>query len=417
MLAKTGMELLYVLLILLLVTRACSEVAVRLRQPALVGELIGGVLIGIAVAAWASSGTAIASLDSDETFHGVLDLAIFFLMLLAGVETRPSDLAKASKKALPIAVAGMLLPLALGFVLGWWWLPPSEWRFAQSVFIGVALAVTAVPVAVKVLMDLGQLQSKVGQVVIAAAVIDDVLSLILLAVLTALINADQTLTPLTVVGILLNVALFLTVAWVIGRYVLVRLGRWIRKLQLDHAEFSLLVAFGLGMAVLAELLKMHFLIGAFAAGVLFTRHVVGDPAYRKLADQTEVLTLGFLAPIFFASIGIHLDLRAVIEAPMFLILLLALATLGKVVGAGSAALLSGFGPRPALAIGSAMNARGAVEIIIADIALRAGLFSHPDPTPPAVTYLFSSIVIMAIVTTLGSPLALRRLLPNKSAGE
>jgi Kef-type K+ transport system membrane component KefB len=330
------------------------------------------------------------------------------------VETRPSDLAKASKQALPIAVTGMLLPLILGFGLGWWWLPPSDWRGAQSVFIGVALAVTAVPVAVKVLMDMGQLQSKVGQVVVAAAVIDDVLSLILLAVLTALINSDQALTPLTVVEIVANVMLFLIVAWLMGRYVLVRLGTWVRTLELEHAEFSLLVIFGLAMAVLAEYLQMHFLIGAFAAGVLFTRHVVGDPAYRKLVDQTEVLTLGFLAPVFFASIGIHANLRAVFEAPVFLLLLLALATFGKVFGAGTAAWLSGFGARRSLAIGSAMNARGAVEIIIADIALRAGLFSHPDPTPPAVQYLFSAIVIMAVVTTLGSPLALRRLLPDKS---
>jgi Kef-type K+ transport system membrane component KefB len=407
------MELLYVLLILLLVTRACSEVAVRLHQPALVGELVGGVLIGIAAAAWMSDGAAIARLDSDATFQGVLDLAIFFLMLLAGVETRPTDLAKASGQALPIALAGMLIPLALGFALGWWWLPPSEWRFAQSVFIGVALAVTAVPVAVKVLMDLGQLQSRVGQVVVAAAVIDDVLSLILLAVLTALINADEALTTGTVLGIVANVALFMLIAWVIGRYLLVRIGKWVRKLELEHAEFSLLVIFGLAMSVLAEILHMHFMIGAFAAGVLFTRHVVGDPAYRKLVDQTEALTLGFLAPIFFASIGIHLDLSAVSEAPVFLLLLLLLATVGKVAGAGVAALFSGFSARRSLAIGSAMNARGAVEIIIADIALRAGLFSHPDPTPPAVQYLFSAVVIMAIATTLGSPLALRRFLPER----
>jgi Kef-type K+ transport system membrane component KefB len=409
-------ELLYVLLILLLVTRACSEFAARFEQPALVGELVGGILIGIAVAAWMSDTALIAQIDTDETFNGVLDLAVFFLMLLAGVETRPSDLAKASKRAIPIALAGMLLPLSLGFALGWWWLPGSEWKVAQSLFIGVALAVTAVPVAVKVLMDLGQLQSKVGQVVVAAAVIDDVLSLILLAVLTALINTDQALTALGVLEILAKVTVFMVTTGLIGQFLLPRIGSLVRRLKVEHAEFSLLIVFGLAVSVLAEYLEMHFLIGAFAAGVLFTRHVVGDPAYRKLVEQTEALTLGFLAPVFFASIGMHLSLGAVVGAPLFLLLLLLLATAGKVLGAGAAARLSGFDTRRSLAIGSAMNARGAVEIIIADIALRAGLFDHPDPTPPAVQYLFSAVVIMAIVTTLASPLALRRLLPGTAKG-
>lgn len=408
------MELLYILLVLLLVTRGCSEFAVRLGQPALVGELIGGVLLGIGVAAWLSDSAAIAQLDTDQTFHGVIDLSIFFLMLLAGAETRPSDLAKASRRAVPIALAGMLIPLALGFALGWWWLPESEWKFAQSLFIGVALAVTAVPVAVKVLMDLGQLQSPVGQVVIAAAVIDDVLSLILLALLTALINADEAVTVGMALQILGNVAIFMAVAWLIGRFGLARAREFVRKLKLEHAEFSLLVILGLALSVLAELLQMHFLIGAFAAGVLFTRNAVGDHTYRKLIDQTEALTMGFLAPVFFASIGMHLQVGAILGAPVFLILLLVLATVGKVLGAGGAAMISGFGARKSFAIGSAMNARGAVEIIIADIALQAGLFDHPDPAPPAVEYLFSAVVIMAIVTTLASPLALRWLLPRSA---
>jgi Kef-type K+ transport system membrane component KefB len=184
-------------------------------------------------------------------------------------------------------------------------------------------------------------------------------------------------------------------------------------LTLEHAEFSILIVFGLALAVLAEALGMHFLIGAFTAGVLFTRQVVGKETYELLTQQTRALTVGFLAPVFFASIGIHLDIGALLAAPVFLILLLLAATAGKVIGSGVMARLSGFSSRDSLAIGSAMNARGAVEIIIADIALRAGLFERPVPTPPAIDYLFSAVVIMAIVTTLGSPFALRLLLPKK----
>ena len=164
--------------------------------------------------------------------------------------------------------------------------------------------------------------------------------------------------------------------------------------------------------MLAEFLGMHFLIGAFAAGVIFARSVVGEDTHRKLETRTEAITLGLLAPVFFASIGMHLKLSAVTEATGFLVVLLLAATVGKLVGAGLTAKLSGFSNKQALAIGSAMNARGAVEIIIADIALRAGLFDHPSPPPPAIEYLFSAVVVMAIVTTLASPLTLRMLLPQ-----
>jgi Kef-type K+ transport system membrane component KefB len=409
-------HLLYILLILLLVTRIGSEIAVRLKQPALVGELLGGVLLGILVVSAPESAEAIAELDQDQTFQAVLDLAVFFLMLLAGIEMRPADLAKATGKALPIAMTGMFLPLALGFGLGWWWLPESDWKLAQSLFIGVALAITAVPVAVKVLMDFDRLQTPVGQVIVAAAVIDDVLSLLLLAVLTSIISADQSVTPGLLLEVGLNVAIFFAVAWTAGRYLLPRAGRLVEKLASAHADLSLLIIFALALSVLAEWLGMHFLIGAFAAGLLFTRNIVGKGTHEALRSQTQAITLGFLAPVFFASIGIHLNLAAVIEAPLFLVILLLTATAGKLVGAGLTARLSGFSNRDALAIGSAMNARGAVEIIIADIALRAGLFSHPEPTPAAIDYLFSGIVIMAIVTTLFTPLSLRRLLPERDPG-
>lgn len=404
------MNLLYILLILLLVTRTCSEISVRLKQPALVGELLGGVLIGVAITLMPNAPDAIADLDQDQTFQAVLDLAVFFLMLLAGIEMRPQDLARATGRAIPIAIAGMVVPLGLGMLLGWWWLPASEWKMAQSLFLGVALAITAVPVAVKVLVDLGQLQSRVGQVVIAAAVMDDVFSLVLLAILTSVIASDESLSAWGILQIFMNVIIFFAIAWLVGKYLLPHAGRQIRRLATTHADFTLLIIFGLGLAVLAEALHMHFLIGAFAAGVLFTRNVVGKETHDRLESQTEALTLGFLAPVFFASIGIHLNVAAIVEIPLFLVILLLVAIVGKLAGAGIAARLAGFSSRSSLAIGSAMNARGAVEIIIADVALRAGLFSHPSPPPPAIDYLFSAIVIMAIVTTLMTPLSLRWLL-------
>lgn len=404
------MQLLYVLLVLLLTTRLCAEVAVRLKQPALVGELAGGVLLGLFAATFLGQDSAIATLTADETFQGVLDLAIFFLMLLAGVHMRPKDLTEASSAAVPVAIAGMVIPLMAGFGLGWFWLPDSDWKMAQSVFLGVALAVTAVPVAVKVLMDLGQLESPVGRVVVAAAVMDDVLSLILLAVLTSLISTGEALTAMAFLKLGLSVAAFFAISWLAGRFILPWVGRLVSNTRLEHANFTVLVVFGLALSVLAEHLGMHFLIGAFAAGVFFTRGIVGAKSHSRLTGQVEALTMGFLAPVFFASIGMHLELSVISEIPWFLIVLLLVATMGKLAGAGIVARMNGFDRNQSVAVGSAMNARGAVEIIIADIALRAGLFDHPAPPPPVIEYMFSAIVLMAIVTTIGSPMLLKKSL-------
>jgi Kef-type K+ transport system membrane component KefB len=408
------MEILYVLLVLLLVTKLCAEVAVRVGQPALIGELIGGVLVGLGLMLLPHSETAIANVGSDQTFEAILDLAVFFLMLVAGLEMRPGKLARAARSAIPVAVAGMLLPLGLGFLLGWLWLPASEWKIIQSLFLGVALAITAVPVAVKVLMDLGRLESRVGQIVVAAAVLDDIFSLLLLAVLTSMISSAEVPSATALMLIVLKTLLFFGVAALSGRYLLPLIGRWAKQIYVEYAEFTVVLIFALGLAVLAEMLGMHFLIGAFAAGVLFTRNTIDQDSFSRLRSQFEALTLGFFAPVFFASIGIHLDLTAAFEVPMFVVSLLVFAIVGKLAGAGLAAWLSGLDKRQAVAVGAAMNARGAVEIIIADVALRAGLFSKPVPTPDVISYLFSAVVIMAIVTTLMSPLMMRAILaPRK----
>jgi len=400
-------DILFALLILLLVTKVCADIAVRLGQPALVGELIGGILIGLGVVLLPDLEVELAEITKDRAFDALLDLAVFFLMLVAGLEMRLRDLTSVGKTAMPVAISGMLLPFGLGFGLAWYLLPASEALFAQALFLGVAMAITAVPVAVKVLMDLDKLQSQVGRTVVAAAVIDDILSLVLLAVLTSVLSTTESLTAIGLVSILVKVGLFFLVSVAIGRFALPWVGSMLGRVAVKHAEFSLVVLFGLLLSVVAELLEMHFMIGAFAAGVLFTRNVAGEDVYADVREQIEAVTLGFLAPVFFASIGMHLDLVALVEIPGFVLLLIFVATTGKFVGTGATAKFSGLGWQDAVAVGSAMNARGAVEIIIADIALRAGLF---ESDIPEVRYMFSAIVIMAIVTTVLSPLVLRYVL-------
>ncbi|MGH0030285.1 MAG: cation:proton antiporter [Myxococcota bacterium] len=403
------MEILYVLLILLAATRALGELAVRLGQPALVGELLAGVLLGVGVVRHGETFPVLAELPESAVFAAITDLGIFFLMLMAGLELRPAKLAEASRPAIGVAIGGLLLPLALGLGLGWTLLPASDFHFAQSLFLGVALAITAVPVSVGVLLSLGKLDTTLGRTIVSAAIVDDVLSLLLLALLTAVLETGQVPDTAALLVLCGKVAFFFAVTVGVGRFLLPRLGSWVTSLQADEFEFSFLVLVALGFSVLAEALSMHFLIGAFMAGLFFVRRTIDRQTYDDVVGKVGALTHGFFAPVFFASIGIHLEGAALLDAPGFLLLLVATATAGKLLGAGLPARLSGMSTRDSLAIGVGMNARGAVELIVADVAFRAGLFSLPDPPHPLVASLYSAVVITAIVTTLATPVGLKWL--------
>jgi Kef-type K+ transport system membrane component KefB len=403
------MEILYVLLVLLVATRAFGEFAVRVGQPALVGELLAGVILGILVTHNSEAFPILADLPENPVFAAITDLGIFFLMLMAGLELRPKKLAEASGRAIVVAVGGLLLPLALGIGLGWCLLPSSELHSAQSLFLGVALAITAVPVSVGVLLSLGKLDTAVGRMIVSAAIVDDVLSLLLLALLTAVLQTGNVPDVSALFLLAGKIGLFFAVAVPAGLHLFPWLGRRIPSLQGDEFEFSFLILAGLAYAVLAEVLSIHFLIGAFLAGLFFVRRTIDERTYDDVVSKVSALTHGFFAPVFFASIGIHLQGGALLDTPFFLAILVLAATAGKLLGAGIPARLGGMSTRDSLAVGVGMNARGAVELIVADVAFRAGLFALPDSPHPIVASLYSAVVITAIVTTLATPIGLKWL--------
>ena len=407
------MELLHILLILLVVSRIFAELAERLGQAPLVGELLAGVSLGILAHQYRDVVPLLAEASETSVFQAISDLAIFFLMMLAGMELRPREMAGASGRAAWIAVGGMVVPLAVGFLVAWAYVPASEHWLAQSMFLAVALAVTAVPVAVRVLMDLGHLDTPLGRTIVSAAVIDDALSLVLLAVLTAVIETGSIPDLSTFLLIAGRITLFFTVAVVIGTYAFPPLGRLLKRLHLEESDFSMLLIAALAYATLAELLGVHFILGAFMAGLLFGRRTVLASDYEAVRKRLKGVTTGFFAPVFFAGIGLHLSGAALMEVPGFVIVLIAAAVLSKLVGAGLAARATGMKTWDSVALGTAMSSRGAVELIIAEIALRAGLFSTGQ-TDPVIHNLFSSVVIMAITTTILAPMILRRLLPRRA---
>lgn len=407
------MDLFYILLILLVVTRVFGELAERLGQPSLVGELIAGIALGSAVARYPDAFPGLVGLADDRVFASITDLGMFFLMLFAGVEMQPQKILRYSGGAFVVAIGGMLLPLALGVGLGYLFLPESPLKVAQSLFLGTALAITAVPATVRILMDLGQLDTVVGQTIISAAVFDDIFSMLLLSVLTGLILFGE---PPGVAEIALlggKVFLFFAITGLVGLYVFPWGGRFVPLLKAQEFEISAVLVGAFFFSVLADLLGLHFIVGAFVGGLYFGQKTIDLESYNRIKHSISAMTFGFLAPIFFAAIGFNLDFSALTEAPVFVAILILIAFLGKIVGAGSAARLFGFSRRDAVNIGVGMSPRGAVELVIAGIALEAGLFTAADGDSTLASHLFSAVVLMAVITTILSPIVLKLSFKNE----
>jgi Kef-type K+ transport system membrane component KefB len=410
------MNILYLILVLLVVTRVFAELAERVRLPSIVGELVAGIALGIVLQRFDESLPVLRSAAESESFTSIVSLGMFFLMLLAGILMEPLEFARTSKSAVVVAVGGMIVPVGAGVVLGLAVLPDSPIKLIQSLFLGTALAITAVPVTVRVFMDLDALDSKVGKTVVTAALWDDLLSLFLLALLLAAIGngyagSFESGSILMLVG---KVALFFAVTIPVGLYVFLILGRYFKYLHFPEVDFSMLLIAALAYAVFAEMMDLHFILGAFMAGMFFHPKVVDPGVYESVEKQMSGITHGFLAPIFFVSVGLNLDFSAVSQVPGFVVVLILIALASKLVGSGLPAYWLGHSKREAIIVGVGMSGRGAVELIVAGVALEAGLFLQPFPVPIIVESLFSAIVIMALVTTVLTPILLRYLIPDKS---
>jgi Kef-type K+ transport system membrane component KefB len=404
-------ELLLVILVVVVIARLVGELMERIGQLAILGELLAGVVLGVFIAY--GPFPHFGEIVETEVFTTIASLGMLFIMLSSGMEMDIGDLAKASKKGILVALGGMILPLSFGYGIGLLFLPDSEFKVAQCFFLGVALSITAIPALSRVLCDLNIMQTRIGNTLINAAIADDILGLILLAVLTAMITGEGIPSAATL-GILIGKVIgFFIASLTIGRFLMPYLGKRLSNIKIKEVELTIALIIALAFGIGAEYAGMHFIIGALVAGMFLREGTFGDKVAAELESKISGITLGFLAPIFFVSIGLHVDLSAFIVAPLFMLVLLIAAIVGKLLGSGIPARLTGFTKRESLAIGIGMNGRGAVEIIVAAIAMETGLFSQPVPTPPVVSSIFSSVVIMAIVTTIFVPLGMKPLLKKK----
>lgn len=402
------------LLTILIAAWVFGHLAEAFKVPAAVGQVLAGVVLALVGQVMPSDALLLHGIAEDAAIQGVGEAGIIMLLLYAGIEMRPSEIAQHEKEAFAVAIGGVVVPLAMGFALAWAFLPESDARGAQAFVVGVALSISAIAVAAKVFMDFRLLHHAIGQVSIAAAVIDDIIGLILLGVVTELIVSGTPPDALSLLLMLGKVALFFAVTWAVGHFLYERMWTAIHAVHMPGLRIMTLLAMALAYGLFAEALDLHFILGPFMAGLYFEPQRVGNTAFRSIDRTFKTVTKGVLGPVFFASIGLTVDVSALVEVPGFLTALLVVAMVGKLVGCGLPAYwVNGHKPRDAMAIGIGMSGRGAVELFIVSIADQAGLFTIGNGSHPILTNMYSALVLTAIITTALTPVLLRLALHHR----
>jgi Kef-type K+ transport system membrane component KefB len=377
--------LLAALIAIFIAAKLFGELAERLGQPAVLGELIGGMIVGV-------SGLRLVD-PHDVTLHLLSELGVILLLFLIGLDTNLRQLMRVGGSAVAVAVVGVALPFAGGFGVG----TLLGYSGIVSMFLGAALTATSVGITARVLSDLGHLKDPSSQVILGAAVVDDIIGLVLLTLCGTLAGGGE-LTTLSVLKVIVVAFGFVFLAILIGSKLAPSLIRLIDRLDVVRGIFYASLVFAFLLAYIAQRVGSAIIIGSFAAGLVLARTHKGKQIEREVRDVGN-----FFIPIFFVSVGAAIDLST-LRDPKFLLIGLALTAVGVIgkVLAGFVAMQRGLNR---LVIGVGMIPRGEVGLIFAQIGLSAKLLSNG---------LYSAVTLMVIVTTFITPVILRRLLRTAS---
>lgn len=379
------------LAVIIALAKAAGYVSIKLGQPSVLGELIVGVLLGPTVLDFLHF-TFFTDGHLNEVIHELAEIGVLLLMFIAGLDLHLNDLAKSGKVSVLAGTLGVILPIVLGAGLGLMFNMQGQ----EALFIGLILAATSVSISAQTLMELKVLRSRVGISLLGAAVFDDILVVLGLSVFIAFTQSSPNL--LEIVWIAARMALFLGVGTVLGIKLLPRMSQRVAGREIAQGLVSFSFVIILLYAWSAEMLGgMAAITGAFVAGLALSRSQVKD----RIRSGVSTLAYGVFVPIFFINVGLSVDARQLLGPVFWLFLGMTLvAIVGKIVGAGAGALLSGFTRKEALQLGVGMMSRGEVGLIVASVGVRQRLISEDG---------MAAIVGVVIITTLLTPPLLRWL--------
>lgn len=384
-------EFLLVIAIILLSTKVLGLLSQKVHMPQVVGALLAGIILGPSV---------LGLVEESDFLIKVSEIGVIILMFMAGLDTDWEELKKTGIASFVIALVGVIVPLAGGYICYYGFFDGSAdpHHFLKAIFVGVVLTATSVSITVETLRELGHLKTKAGTAILGAAIIDDILGIIILTIITSF--TDSTVKPSMV---FIKIALFFVFLALVGfvlRWFFIKMEKW-------YGQKRRLAVFALAICFLLSFVAEHFfgvadITGAYFAG-LFLCNLSKIRDY--LVKRISVLGFLFFSPMFFASIGIKTSLEGLTGSLIvFSLVLLVVAILSKVIGCGLGAKLMGFSNHESLVVGIGMISRGEVALIVAQKGSQAGLISSE---------LFPAIVVVVIVTTLITPVLLKLVLRKK----
>lgn len=389
------MSLLVQLSVMLILGRLFAEAARKIKQPAVVGEILAGIILGPTILGMINPEwfqVLFPTGSSSLVLDGFVQVAVVMLLFIAGLEVDLHIVLQQGRQAFYTSTLGLIIPFAIGFIFPYFFpvffgSTDGERHLAYSLFMGTSMAITALPVIARILMDLNIFKSRMGMLVISSAMINDLIGWLIFSVVLGMIGKEQ------------NISLWNTVMLTVGfTLVMLTLGRglinrglpWVnRKLAWPGGLLSLSLALCFLAAAFTEYIGIHAIFGAFIVGV-----ALGDSEH--LSERAKEIVHQFInnifAPLFFVSIGLKVNFIANFDL-MLTLAIIAIAFAGKIIGSGWGTRLGGFSWRESMAAAFGMNARGAMEIILGLIALENGLINEK---------VFVSLVIMALVTSISS---------------
>lgn len=376
--------------IILITSFVFGEISRRLGFPTVVGQIIGGIFIGI---------PQISSLVMDgEAFSPILDfmskLGIVFLLFLAGLEIEIDKIKESSRDATLVSFFSAIVPFVLGFLFIYFWFP--EFGIITAMVFGGAIMVTSEGTNVKVLLDLNCLNTKMGAIILAAGAVDDIFEVLFLSLVVVMSKGGNIG---EILRIPLDVVIFLMFAYV-GSKIINRVLKHLDMTSEDGAEiFSIVLISVMLLAVISEALDIGYLIGSIFAGFIMQLGLrnVEEMKRKEMIRSTKLISLGFIVPFFFVDIGLKFDMSALNSNLPLLIITIIIAFAGKIIGTMLVKPFSKLSRNQLYYIGWAMNSRGAAELVIALIAMESGVIPLE---------VFTALVAMSIVTTLTFPIVL-----------
>ena len=396
------------LILLLAVGRLLGEVMSRGGQPAIFGQLLAGVVLGPSV-----FGTLLPDLRLlifpgtpalKSMIEAVSQIGVLLLLLLTGMETNLALVNRKRRAVIATSLFGIVVPFICGVTLTYALpsavLPAPGSLLVTALFLGTALSISSVKIVAMVLMEVGAIRRDLGQLILATAILDDTIAWVIIAIIAG-IAAHGTVSLGGIATTIASTVLFLGLSLTVGRRVVAKIIRWSNdSLTIEVPVITAILVVMLAMALTTDLIGVHTALGAFVAGMLVGQSPI---LTEHIEDQLRGMILAFFSPVFFAVAGLGMDLRTLLDPTLllFTFAVIAVASVGKFVGALAGGRLGGLTGWESLALATALNARGSTEVVIASIGLAMGALSKE---------LYTMVVAMAVVTTMAMPPMLRWML-------